>query len=324
MRAHVADGADAPVGPAAPVERMVDRVVVDLARGPEEQVPGELVGRRDSVPKEPAARVITPFMFQGRSFAFGGSGAGRGMPCGQYASGRLVHTCTSVTVPMAPDWMYSFTRRASSDECPWLPIWVCSLRFGGAPRETPAFLHRPGQRLLHVHVFAEIHRRERDVRVRVIRRRDHHRVDVLLLLEHLAVVVVTLRLRKLRLQLQPAVDLRLRALALHVVGGLREPLLRLLELLAGCRRNAYVDVAPVDVAQRDDVLARQRLQVGAAHAADAHGRDVDAVIGGNAALLAVAPPGRMVNAAVAAAPVAQEITARQGSRPWGTSFPFIV
>ena len=67
-------------------------------------------------PKEPAARVITPFMFQGRSLAFAGSGAGRGMPCGQYASGRLVHTCTSVTVPMAPDWMYSLTRRASSEE----------------------------------------------------------------------------------------------------------------------------------------------------------------------------------------------------------------
>src|SRR5690349_15228728 len=79
------------------------------------------------VPKEPAARVITPFMFQGRFFASAGKGAGRGMPCGQYASGRLVHTWTSVTVPMAPDWMYSLTRRASSEECPWLPICVCSL-----------------------------------------------------------------------------------------------------------------------------------------------------------------------------------------------------
>ena len=32
VRAHVADGAHAPVGPATPVERMVDRVVVDVAR----------------------------------------------------------------------------------------------------------------------------------------------------------------------------------------------------------------------------------------------------------------------------------------------------
>ena len=101
---------------------------------------------------------------------------------------------------MAPDWMYSFTRRASSEEWPWLPICVCSLVAVARFCEPAAFLHRPGQRLLHVHVLAEIHRGQRDQRVRVIGRRDHHGVDVLLLGEHLAVVGVALRLGNLRLQ----------------------------------------------------------------------------------------------------------------------------
>src|SRR5258708_26014778 len=45
MGAHVADGADAPIGPAAPVEGVVDGVVVDVARGcPEKQIPCESTG----------------------------------------------------------------------------------------------------------------------------------------------------------------------------------------------------------------------------------------------------------------------------------------
>ena len=51
-----------------------------------------------------------------------GKGAGRGSPCIQI--GRLVHTCTSRTTPITPARTHSLTRRASSLEWPWLPIWV--------------------------------------------------------------------------------------------------------------------------------------------------------------------------------------------------------
>ena len=64
------------------------------------------------------------------------------------------------------------------------------LGLGRAPGELPRLGHRPGQRLLDVDVLAEIHRRQRDGRVHVIGRRHDHRVDVLLLLEHPAVVLV--------------------------------------------------------------------------------------------------------------------------------------
>ena len=60
----------------------------------------------------------------------------------------------------------------------------------GLARELPRFGDRPGQRLLHVDVLAEIHRRQRDRRVHVVGRRDDDGVDVLLLVEHLPVVLV--------------------------------------------------------------------------------------------------------------------------------------
>jgi hypothetical protein len=83
----------------------------------------------------------------------------------------------------------------------------------------------------------------------------------------------------------PAIDLRLRALLQSVLRGLGQPVPGLRQLV-GNVREARVDEVPVHVAQRDDVLAGQGVEVGAAHAAHSHGRDVDAVIGGDAAGLA--------------------------------------
>ena len=39
MRAHVAERALTPVDPATPIERMVERVVLDVGRRAEEQIP---------------------------------------------------------------------------------------------------------------------------------------------------------------------------------------------------------------------------------------------------------------------------------------------
>src|SRR5260370_17818044 len=44
MRAHIANRADAPIGPAAPVEGMIDGVVLHLRRDTEKQIPVEAFG----------------------------------------------------------------------------------------------------------------------------------------------------------------------------------------------------------------------------------------------------------------------------------------
>ena len=59
---------------------------------------------------------------------------------------------------------------------------VLARRLGDGAR----LVHGVGQRLLAVHVLAGPHHGHRDRGVRVVRRRDDHAVDALLLLEHLA------------------------------------------------------------------------------------------------------------------------------------------
>ncbi len=51
-------------------------------------------------------------------------------------------------------------------------------------------VHRMGQRLLAVDVLAGTHRQDRGRRMMMIGRRDQHRLDVLLLVDHLAIIVV--------------------------------------------------------------------------------------------------------------------------------------
>ena len=68
------------------------------------------------------------------------------------------------------------------------------LGLGRLLRQGAGLVHRPAQRLLHVDVLAERHRRHGDRRVGVVGRRDDDAVDVLLLRQHLAVVLVALRL----------------------------------------------------------------------------------------------------------------------------------
>ena len=84
--------------------------------------------------------------------------------------------------------------RVVGSECPWLPICVATFVSFARRASCARFGHGPRERLLDVDVLAEIHRGQRDAGVQVIRRRDHHAVDVVLLLEHPPVVGVPLRL----------------------------------------------------------------------------------------------------------------------------------
>ena len=66
--------------------------------------------------------------------------------------------------------------------------------FRGAFRKLARFVYAPAQRLLHVHVLVQIHRGQSDGRVHMVRRSHHHRINVLLLFEHFAVIRVALGL----------------------------------------------------------------------------------------------------------------------------------
>ena len=81
-----------------------------------------------------------------------------------------------------------------------MPIWVCSLV---AVARVASLRHSSTDQASGFCTYTCLPRSmaaSAMMRVRVIGRGDHHRVDVLLLLEHLAVVGVALRLRNLRLQ----------------------------------------------------------------------------------------------------------------------------
>ena len=139
-------------------------------------------------------------------------------------------------------------------------------------------------------MLAEVHRGQRDRRVHVIGCGDDDRVDVLLLVEHLAVVLVAGGARQV-LVLQPlhpsdgernalAIDRGQRRFrpSLRVEAWRRpiEPLLLAADVgVEGGER--LVRVVPIDVAQRDDVLAGEVDQVGATLSADADRGDVEQV-----------------------------------------------
>ena len=109
--------------------------------------------------------------------------------------------------------------------------------------EDAGFEDGMGDRLLHVHMLAAAHALHRDEGVRMVGRGDDDRIDVLLLVEHLAEV--------------------------REQGGLRE----LLD-----RPGA---AAEVQVAERDDVLVGGVLHVAAADAAEPDGGDVQLLVGGD-------------------------------------------
>ncbi len=292
VRAHVADGADAPVHPAAPVERVIDRVIFDALRDAEEEIPVErsrlriVAGHRRREPRFDARTVP-------------GEAIRRRRP--HFRTRKALRPVAERTIRPDVDFA-DVADRAGHHVLDGGSSFVGRMtliahlrgefRLPCATRELPRFAHRPAERLLHVDVLAEIHRRERDRRVHVVRRRDDDRVDVLLLVEHLPIVDVSLRAgQMLILQARHARDLDRRPLALD--GGERRnrPALRVeprrvrrpvqaLLLVFDVRRErveALVRVLPVHVAQRDDVLAGHVDQVAAALTADADGGDVEQI-----------------------------------------------
>ncbi len=66
------------------------------------------------------------------------------------------------------------------------------LGFLGTPRELAGFINGPGKRFLHVDVFAESHGCKGDRRVHVVGGGDENGVNILLVFEHVAIVLIAL------------------------------------------------------------------------------------------------------------------------------------
>ncbi len=151
-------------------------------------------------------------------------------------------------------------------------------------------MHRPAERLLHVDVLAGVHRGRRNHRVHVIGRGDDDRVDVLLLVEHLAVVPVPLHFRQLLVDesLQRVVRGHLGPFRVRGLLRIRRPEVfprgRCGRPVLACHRwrggrfgpllELPVNQTVVDVTDGDDVLGHDVLGVGPTLAVDADRRDV--------------------------------------------------
>ena len=97
--------------------------------------------------------------------------------------------------PIAPAWIHSRVKRRPSPACPLLPICVTRPGFFGHAGHFAGLFDAVRHGLFHVHVLSGPQCRQRDGGVHVIGRGDHHRVDVLALLQHDAVIFEPLGLR---------------------------------------------------------------------------------------------------------------------------------
>ena len=166
VAAHVAERAGAEVEPLSPFARVV--------------VMGQITAaRRRRRARSPSSS----------SVGIGSLRSGRGLLSPQCLPLQL---CTSLTLPIVPAWMVATIVRCTSWEWIWMPIWVTSF-FSRPPRvNLPGLVDRLGQRFLGVDVQSLLHRPHGDRGVHVVRRGDVDRVEVLLLVEQLAPVLVDL------------------------------------------------------------------------------------------------------------------------------------
>ena len=169
MAGHVAERAGAEVEPAAPVERLIIRVV------------GPIVGRRRGIRTSGRGWGCRACPWAGR------------MPCGQI--GRLVQTRISLIGPRMPERISSTPARKPFSAVPWLPIWVQSFFSAASVRisrassidQVSGFWQKQCLPIRMAITLAGAWR--------VVGRADGDGVDLVAhLLEHLAVVEVLLRL----------------------------------------------------------------------------------------------------------------------------------
>ena len=280
VSAHVAEGTDTEIGPAAPVERMIDRMVRDFV-GARRRVQLPVQGRRWRVVRVPqplrheiADVATTPFRRAGLELG----ATGRIHVGGTRQILHRRHRTTGPRHTLGPDRtigvdVHFVHRPDQSGLDPFIdqPRVVAGVALvshlrddAAAPGEflEPArFVDGMRERLLHVDMLLEFHCRLGDDRVGVVRCCHDQGLDVLLLVQHLAEISVALRRHELVSQLE-------RVLArILPVDDPQAPSQR------------AVHVTEVDIAQRDDVLARQVGRVLHSLTAASDNRNVEGVAG---------------------------------------------
>src|SRR5437764_12076533 len=163
VRAHVADGADAPIHPTPPVERMIDGVIGDIRRGSaKKEIPTESA-RNGIVPGHRGSQALiytlaVPAEFVGWFLERLGTGNAL-WPKAERPIGPNVDFA-NLANRAGPNVFHGGARIVEG------VALVAHLRddfvFLGGARHFAGFFDGPGQWFLHVHVFMMFHRGECD------------------------------------------------------------------------------------------------------------------------------------------------------------------
>src|ERR1700757_4871258 len=194
MCSHIADRAATPVDPSTPIKGVIDRMVRNTWAHTKKQVPGKRVrngvAARHGRGQARIDAILVPFQAVQRL-----DGSLRPWntlwPEANGPVGPNVNLTHLADRP-CPDVLHCRTRII--ERVPLIAHLRDYLRLFGATREPSSLINGPRERLLYIHRFAKIHAGQGDWRVHVVRSGDDDTIDVLLLLQHLAIVGITLRL----------------------------------------------------------------------------------------------------------------------------------
>ena len=181
MRAHVADGADAPIHPASPVKGMVDRVILEIRRGSaKKKIPAQ--GLRNGIVAchgrgQPQIHplAVPAKLVRGLLERFGTGNALR--PKSKRAVGPNVYLAH--LADCAGQNIFDGGTRVVHGMA-LVAHLCCDFAFFRCARHLAGFVDRPGQRLLHINVFVQVHGGEGDRRMHVISGGHEHGIDVFL------------------------------------------------------------------------------------------------------------------------------------------------
>ena len=155
--------------------------------------------------------------------------------------------------------------------------------------EFAALINGPAERLLNVDVLVEIHSSESDGRMHVIGSSDDDTVDVLLLLEHFAIVGIALGFgEKIVFQMKDIVEASLglgsissgHRLSRAAGIGMIDMLLKVGGIGIETRK-LLIGVTPVHIAECNDILTGKIDEIAATHPANANAGNVHGIAGRN-------------------------------------------
>ncbi len=265
VRAHIAQRAAAKSQPTAPIERVIHRMIGDiLCDRPQVQVPVKSRGRCAAAAhggREHILQIAIRPRIAETARCFDRRHAGRPRqplrPIDDGPVGPHVHLVHRADDAGADPLVDEARALAGMPLVAHLghELRILEREFAQHAR----LVHRGGQRLLHIDVFAGLHRRFGGRRVHVIGARNEHRVDIFFLRQHLAKIGIALRLVELLLEL-------------HALGP------RLVLRIGQESRDTAFAIGQIDIADHANVVGlRQHLRVLRSHRTETDDGDVHGV-----------------------------------------------